>query len=128
MYYTSREEKMGAEKIAGEVAIGGNLIYMLYKPHGFYYESVICAKVVKRARKGFRGIFKAYIVSLLIAYIKPCNGIFAFQNWVYTFIYHWPMKDSLFLVPCALNFFLDFCSYLKVMRRIIQYIVSLHVV
>lgn len=49
---------MWAEKIAEEVGIGGNLIYMLHKPHNLYYEFVICTKAVKRVRNGFRNIFK----------------------------------------------------------------------
>lgn len=49
MYYTKREKKTGAEELAGEVGIGGNLIYTFYKAHDFYYEFVICAKVVKKA-------------------------------------------------------------------------------
>lgn len=58
---------MGAEKIAGKVGIGGNLIYMLHKPHNLYYEFVIRTQAVKRVRDVFRNIFKTYIVSLLIA-------------------------------------------------------------
>lgn len=57
---------MWAEKIAGKVGIGANLMYVLHKPHNFYYEFVIWGKAMKRVRNCFRNIFEAYIVSLLI--------------------------------------------------------------
>lgn len=58
---------MRAEKIAGVVGIGDNLINMLHKPHNLNYKFVICIKAVKRVRNNFRNVFKTDVVSLLIA-------------------------------------------------------------
>lgn len=38
---------MWAEKIAGKVGIGANLIYVLHKPHNFHYEFVVWTKAMK---------------------------------------------------------------------------------
>lgn len=57
---------MRAEKIAGKVGIGANLIYKLHKPHNFYYEFLIWTKAMKGVRNVFRNIFEAYVVSFLI--------------------------------------------------------------
>lgn len=57
---------MRAEKIAGKVGIGANLIYMLHKPRNFYYEFLIWTKAMKGVRNVFRNIFEAYVVSFLI--------------------------------------------------------------
>lgn len=48
---------MWAEKIAGKVGIGANLIYMLHKPCNFYYEFLIWTK----AMKGVRNVFRIYL-------------------------------------------------------------------
>lgn len=44
---------MRAEKIAGVVGIGDNLINMLRKPHNLNQKFVICIKAVKRVRNNF---------------------------------------------------------------------------